>query len=606
MDIFSIFTLCGGLAFFLYGMNVMSSSLEKIAGGRLERTLKKMTSNPFKSLLLGAGITIAIQSSSAMTVMLVGLVNSGVMELGQTIGVIMGSNIGTTLTAWILALTGIESESVWMNLLKPENFSPLLALIGIVLIMGSKKQRRRDIGRIMVGFAILMYGMELMKDAVSPLADSPQFSSILTAFNNPLLGVLVGAVFTGVIQSSAASVGILQALALTGSITYGMAIPIIMGQNIGTCVTALLSSIGVNRNAKRVAVVHISFNIIGTVVCLILFYGGDAIFHFSIMDQPINAVNIALCHSVFNIFTTVLLLPFSKQLERIAVLLVRNDTKNDSVAFLDSRLLRTPGVAISECASLAGQMADLAQKNVQLAIAQLSSFQSARETEIESNEEKLDIYEDHLGHYLVEASRKGLSSENSKTTSKLLHSIGDFERIGDHAKNILDSARELHEKDLTFSEEAQWELDVLTRAVTDILRTATEAYKTNDAALAVTVEPLEETIDQLSEEIRLRHIHRLQQGVCTIQMGFILSDLLTNYERIGDHCSNLAICVIETVDKELNPHEYLHDLKRGGNSDFSTSFQATLSRYALPPVPQAPAQEPMEEGSVSREPAMTH
>ena len=606
MDIFSIFTLCGGLAFFLYGMNVMSSSLEKIAGGRLERTLKKMTSNPFKSLLLGAGITIAIQSSSAMTVMLVGLVNSGVMELGQTIGVIMGSNIGTTLTAWILALTGIESESVWMNLLKPENFSPLLALIGIVLIMGSKKQRRRDIGRIMVGFAILMYGMELMKDAVSPLADSPQFSSILTAFNNPLLGVLVGAVFTGVIQSSAASVGILQALALTGSITYGMAIPIIMGQNIGTCVTALLSSIGVNRNAKRVAVVHISFNIIGTVVCLILFYGGDAIFHFSIMDQPINAVNIALCHSVFNIFTTVLLLPFSKQLERIAVLLVRNDTKNDSVAFLDSRLLRTPGVAISECASLAGQMADLAQKNVQLAIAQLSSFQSARETEIESNEEKLDIYEDHLGHYLVEASRKGLSSENSKTTSKLLHSIGDFERIGDHAKNILDSARELHEKDLTFSEEAQRELDVLTRAVTDILRTATEAYKTNDAALAVTVEPLEETIDQLSEEIRLRHIHRLQQGVCTIQMGFILSDLLTNYERIGDHCSNLAICVIETVDKELNPHEYLHDLKRGGNSDFSTSFQATLSRYALPPVPQAPAQEPTEEGSVSREPAMTH
>ena len=606
MDIFSIFTLCGGLAFFLYGMNVMSSSLEKIAGGRLERTLKKMTSNPFKSLLLGAGITIAIQSSSAMTVMLVGLVNSGVMELGQTIGVIMGSNIGTTLTAWILALTGIESESVWMNLLKPENFSPLLALIGIVLIMGSKKQRRRDIGRIMVGFAILMYGMELMKDAVSPLADSPQFSSILTAFNNPLLGVLVGAVFTGVIQSSAASVGILQALALTGSITYGMAIPIIMGQNIGTCVTALLSSIGVNRNAKRVAVVHISFNIIGTVVCLILFYGGDAIFHFSIMDQPINAVNIALCHSVFNIFTTVLLLPFSKQLERIAVLLVRNDTKNDSVAFLDSRLLRTPGVAISECASLAGQMADLAQKNVQLAIAQLSSFQSARETEIESNEEKLDIYEDHLGHYLVEASRKGLSSENSKTTSKLLHSIGDFERIGDHAKNILDSARELHEKDLTFSEEAQRELDVLTRAVTDILSTATEAYKTNDAALAVTVEPLEETIDQLSEEIRLRHIHRLQQGVCTIQMGFILSDLLTNYERIGDHCSNLAICVIETVDKELNPHEYLHDLKRGGNSDFSTSFQATLSRYALPPVPQAPAQEPTEEGSVSREPAMTH
>ena len=604
MDIFSIFTLCGGLAFFLYGMNVMSSSLEKIAGGRLERTLKKMTSNPFKSLLLGAGITIAIQSSSAMTVMLVGLVNSGVMELGQTIGVIMGSNIGTTLTAWILSLTGIESESVLVNLLKPENFSPLIALTGVILLMSSKRQRRRDVGRIMLGFSVLMYGMELMKQAVSPLADSPQFSSILTAFNNPLLGVLVGAVFTGIIQSSAASVGILQALSMTGDVSFGMAIPIIMGQNIGTCVTALLSSIGVNRNAKRVAAVHVSFNIIGTVVCLILFYGGDAIFHFSIMDQPINAVGIAFCHSVFNIFTTALLLPFSKQLERIATFLVRNDTKSDSVAFLDSRLLRTPAVAISECGSLAAQMADLAQKNVQLAIAQLSSFQSARETEIESNEEKLDIYEDHLGHYLVEASRKGLSSENSKTTSKLLHSIGDFERIGDHAKNILDSARELHEKDLTFSEEAQRELDVLTRAVTDILRTATEAYKTNDAALAVTVEPLEETIDQLSEEIRLRHIHRLQQGVCTIQLGFILSDLLTNYERIGDHCSNLAICVIETVDKELNPHEYLHDLKRGGNSDFSASFQAALSRYALPPVPQVP--ETAEEEAVSQEPAMTH
>lgn len=342
MDIFSVFTLCGGLAFFLYGMTVMSKSLEKMAGGKLERMLKRMTSSPFKSLLLGAGITIAIQSSSAMTVMLVGLVNSGVMELRQTIGIIMGSNIGTTLTAWILSLTGIESENVFVNLLKPENFSPLIALAGILLIMGSKRQRRRDVGRIMMGFAILMYGMELMSGAVSPLAEMPQFAGLLTAFENPLLGVLVGAVFTGIIQSSAASVAILQALAMTGSITYGMAIPIIMGQNIGTCVTALISSIGVNRNAKRVAVVHISFNVIGTAVCLILFYGGDMILHFTFLNQAVGAVGIAFCHTAFNVFTTILLLPFSRQLEKLARRLVRTEDTRESFAFLDPLLLRTP------------------------------------------------------------------------------------------------------------------------------------------------------------------------------------------------------------------------------------------------------------------------
>ena len=345
MDIFSVFTLCGGLAFFLYGMTVMSKSLEKMAGGKLERMLKRMTSSPFKSLLLGAGITIAIQSSSAMTVMLVGLVNSGVMELRQTIGIIMGSNIGTTLTAWILSLTGIESENVFVNLLKPENFSPLIALAGILLIMGSKRQRRRDVGRIMMGFAILMYGMELMSGAVSPLAEMPQFAGLLTAFENPLLGVLVGAVFTGIIQSSAASVAILQALAMTGSITYGMAIPIIMGQNIGTCVTALISSIGVNRNAKRVAVVHISFNVIGTAVCLILFYGGDMILHFTFLNQAVGAVGIAFCHTAFNVFTTILLLPFSRQLEKLARRLVRTEDTRESFAFLDPLLLRTPGAA---------------------------------------------------------------------------------------------------------------------------------------------------------------------------------------------------------------------------------------------------------------------
>jgi len=580
MDIFSVFTLCGGLAFFLYGMTTMSKSLEKMAGGKLERVLKRMTSNPFKSLLLGAGITIAIQSSSAMTVMLVGLVNSGVMELGQTIGVIMGSNIGTTLTAWILSLTGIESESVFVNLLKPENFSPVIALVGIILIMASKKQRRRDIGRILVGFAILMYGMELMKDAVSPLADMPEFSSLLTAFNNPLLGVLVGAVFTGVIQSSAASVGILQALALTGSITYGMAIPIIMGQNIGTCVTALLSSIGVNRNAKRVSVIHISFNIIGTVVGLILFYGGNALFHFTFMSAAVGAVGIAFCHTVFNVFTTVLLLPFSRQLEKLARSLVRNEDKAEQFAFLDPRLLRTPGVAISECVNMTNAMGALAHQNLLYAIAQFSGYSEARETEIIANEDKLDIYEDRLGSYLVQISQHGVSMDDIRTVSRLLHAIGDFERIGDHALNLQESAQELHEKGLSFSESAHGELQVLLAALEDIMDRAFSCFDAASVEKAREVEPLEETIDRLIEEIRMRHIRRLQSGDCTMQLGFILNDLLTNFERVSDHCSNIALSVIEEKDSSVDRHAYLNDLKDEGS--FTSSLDRAIQTYQLP------------------------
>ena len=580
MDIFSVFTLCGGLAFFLYGMTTMSKSLEKMAGGKLERLLKRMTSNPFKSLLLGAGITIAIQSSSAMTVMLVGLVNSGVMELGQTIGVIMGSNIGTTLTAWILSLTGIESESVFINLLKPENFSPLVALAGIILIMGSKKQKRRDIGRIMVGFSILMYGMELMKDSVSPLADMPEFASLLTAFNNPLLGVLVGTVFTGIIQSSAASVGILQALALTGSITYGMAIPIIMGQNIGTCVTALLSSIGVNRNAKRVAVIHISFNIIGTVVCLILFYGGHAIFHFSFMDASVGAVGIAFCHTVFNVLTTVLLLPFSRQLEKLARRLVRSENKTEQFAFLDPLLMRTPGVAISECVSMTNRMSQLAHETLLLAIDQLSGYSDTRETRIFENEDKLDTYEDRLGAYLVEISQHGVSVSDIQTVSRLLHAIGDFERIGDHALNLQESAQELRDKDLHFSESAKAELQVLLEALEDTMDLAFRSFVENDAQTARAVEPMEETIDQLIEEIRMRHIRRLQTGECTIQLGFVLNDLLTNFERVSDHCSNIAVCIIEEKEGTMDRHSYLHDVKGAGS--FTADVKRDLKKYHLP------------------------
>ena len=583
MDIFSLFTLCGGLAFFLYGMTTMSKSLEKMAGGKLERLLKRMTSTPLKSLLLGAGITIAIQSSSAMTVMLVGLVNSGVMEIGQTIGVIMGSNIGTTLTAWILSLTGIESENVLVNMLKPESFSPLLALAGVLLIMGSKKQRRRDVGRILVGFSILMYGMELMKDSVSPLADMPEFSQVLTAFQNPLTGVLVGAVVTGIIQSSAASVGILQALALTGSITYGMAVPIIMGQNIGTCATTLISSIGVNRNAKRVSVIHIAFNVIGTAVGLALFFGGNLIFHFAFLDEATGAVGIAFCHTVFNVFTTALLLPFSRQLERLARRMISDESKAEQFAFLDPLLLRTPSVAISECVSMTNRMGALARENLLLSIRQLSDFSDTRENQILKNEDKLDIYEDRLGSYLVQVSQHGVSMDDIRTVSHLLHAISDFERIGDHALNLQDSARELHERGLTFSGSAEAELRVLISALEDILEAALDCFTAADAAAAQSIEPLEETIDRLIEEIRSRHISRLQTGTCTIQLGFVLNDLLGNFERVSDHCSNIAVSVIEEKRGDVSRHAYLHQLITEEN--FSSTLQVDLGKYRLPEEP---------------------
>ena len=593
MNIFSLFTLCGGLAFFLYGMYVMSKSLEKMAGGRLERLLKRMTSNPIKSLLLGAGITIAIQSSSAMTVMLVGLVNSGVMELGQTIGVIMGSNIGTTLTAWLLSLTGIESESFFVNFLKPKNFSPLLALAGILLIMGSKKQRRRDVGRVMMGFSILMYGMELMSGAVAPLADMPEFTDLMTAFTNPLLGVLVGAAFTGIIQSSAASVGILQALAMTGSVTYGMAIPIIMGQNIGTCVTALISSIGVSRNAKRVSVIHISFNLIGTTVGLIILCGGNALFGFPFLSNSVNAVGIALCHTIFNVCTTILLLPFTRQLEWLAKKAISTEDKPSDFAFLDPRLLRTPGVAASECASMVNQMGALAQTSMDLVLTQFLQYTDAREEEILSNEDKLDIYEDHLGSYLVQISQHGTSADDMHTISRLLHAIGDFERIGDHVLNLQESAKELRDKQLRFSPTAQKEVEVLTRLLRDLMTAALDCFRKDDPVAAQLVEPLEETMDCLTEEVRNRHIHRLQNGQCTIQLGFVLNDLLNNFERIGDHCSNIAVSVIEEQDSQMASHAYLHDMKKNG--EFAARLQNNLSRYALPPeMPGASPAEPAE------------
>ena len=581
MDIFSVFTLCGGLAFFLYGMSVMSSGLEKVAGGKLEQMLKKMTSNAFKSLLLGAGITIAIQSSSAMTVMLVGLVNSGIMELSQTVGVIMGSNIGTTLTAWILSLAGIESDAVWLRMLKPESFAPIVAFIGILLIMVSKGDRRRSVGSIMVGFAVLMYGMELMSDSVSPLADMPQFSSILTAFTNPILGVVVGAVFTGVIQSSAASVAILQALSLTGSITYGMALPIIMGQNIGTCVTALLSSIGVNRNARRVAVVHISFNLIGTVVFLVLFFGADIFFHFPFMDMGIDPVGIAMVHSVFNIATTLMLLPFSKQLVKIANVVIKDKAGDQKFTFVDSRLLATPSVAIAECNNKAVEMAQIAKETIVKALSLLDNYDPNVAGEVKVNEDKLDLYEDKLGTTLVQLSSKALSDSDSRKVSKQLHTIGDFERIGDHAVNLWKAAEEIHEKGIRFSPQAEDEIRTLTSALKEILDITTQAFSLDDLRIAKQVEPLEQVIDCLIADIKSNHIARLQSGHCTIEMGFVLSDILTNCERVSDHCSNIAVAQIETEQNTYQAHEYLNGVKNAGNEDFQQAFDKYRAQYRL-------------------------
>lgn len=582
MNIFSVFTLLGGLAFFLYGMTVMSNGLEKLAGGKLERALKQMTSSKWKSLGLGAGITIAIQSSSALTVMLVGLVNSGIMQLPQTVGVIMGSNIGTTLTAWILSLAGVEGDGFFINMLKPTSFSPLVALVGIILIMMAKSTKKKDIGSICVGFAVLMYGMTLMSDSVSPLADMPEFASLLTAFRNPVLGVVVGAAFTGIIQSSAASVAILQSLSATGGITFGMAIPIIMGQNIGTCVTSLISSIGVTKNAKRVAVVHISFNIIGTIVLLILYYGLDAILGFPFTDQPIDQLGIAICHSVFNVFTTVILLPMQKQLVKIAEFVVRDDPKDkETYAFLDERLLNTPSFAISECTNQTIGMCRIARDSILEAISLGEGFDEKKVEFIREHENQLDLYEDKLGTFLVKLSSNDLSDEDTRKVSLLLHTIGDFERIGDHALNLVKSAEEMDEKQIQFSPAAQKELTVVANALKEIISITTKAFERHDLELAGRVEPLEQVIDGLILDIKTNHIDRLQNGACTIELGFILSDLLTNYERVSDHCSNIAVAMIEVAHSSFDTHEYLNTLKNMDNPQFQQRYEEYKTMYAL-------------------------
>ena len=581
MNIFSICTLCGGLAFFLFGMHVMSQSLEKIAGGKLEATLKKMTSNPFKSLALGAGITIAVQSSSAMTVMLVGLVNSGIMQLEQTVGVIMGSNIGTTLTAWLLSTAGIKSDNVLISMLKPENFAPIVALIGIIMIMMSKKKKRQDIGTIMVGFAVLMFGMELMKNAVSPLAEMEGFSKLLVAFKNPLLSVLFGAVFTGVIQSSAASVGILQALSLTGTISYRMAIPIIMGQNIGTCVTALLSSIGVNKNAKRVTVVHMSFNIIGTIICLTVFYGLDAFIHFSFVDKSIGAVEIAAVHSIFNIVTTLILLPFSGQLVKLAKKLIHDSKEAEVSVLLDKRLIATPPLAVSQCREKTVDMAQGAKEALHEALQAMFEYSDKAVLSVEEKEQLLDEMEDQLSTFLLELSAVSLTDEDSRTVTELLHTISDFERISDHAMNMIEIAQEMERNSRSFSDSAKSDFSTLFAALTEISELTVKAFENNDTELALNVEPLEEVIDDLTAEIRDKHIDRLRKGECSPELGVYLSDLLINCERVSDHCSNIAVSIIQISKSSMRSHVYLNELKAQRSEQFIGAYNSYHEKYRL-------------------------
>lgn len=570
--------LIGGLAFFLYGMHVMSGGLGKMAGGSLERSLRKATSNPLLGMGLGAGITIAIQSSSAMTVMLVGLVNSGLMLFSQTINVLMGSNIGTTVTSWILTLEGVEGGG-WMELLKPKNFSPIIAIIGAVLIMMSKKTKRQDLGKIMVGFAVLMYGMSFMSDAVKGLQDNPAFHSMLVAFDNPFVAVLFSTLFTGIIQSSAATIGIVQTLTVTGLITYGNAIPLVLGANIGTCATALLSSVGVTKEAKKVSVVHIIIKLIGAAVFMIGYFIADTAFDLHFLADNPGRFGIAAIHTVFNVANTALLFPFQKQLVKITNAIVKPSKREGEGAFLDERLISTPSIAVNEAMVQTKKMAELAQKTLEVSLELFHHFDEKAAEQIMTDEGDLDNYEDKLGSFLVKLSSRALSDRDSRQVSLMLHTIGDFERLGDHAVNLLKGAREIKEKEIAFSEDAQAELRNLTDALNEILTLTVRSFREGDRSQAIHVEPLEQVIDVLIARAKSNHIERLQLGKCTIQTGFVLSDLLTNYERISDHCSNIAVALIETGIGSFDTHAYLNDIKTGGSRDFVSDYKRYAEKY---------------------------
>lgn len=551
MSFFDLLTMIGGLALFLYGMNVLGDGLAQASGGRLEKILEKLTNTPLKAVLMGAGVTAVIQSSSATTVMVVGFVNSGIMKLQQAVGIIMGANVGTTITAWILGATGIDSDSFFVQMCKPTSFSPILAIVGMGFLMFSHREKLKNTATILVGFAILMFGMDTMSNAVKPLADVPEFTGILLRFSNPVLGMLAGLLLTAVIQSSSASVGILQALCMTGAVGYSAAIPIIMGQNIGTCVTAILSGVGASKNAKRAALVHLYFNVIGTILFMAAFYLINAIRPFPFINDAATPFGIAAVHSIFNVTVTICLLPFSKGLVKLSCITVRDDEKpeksmgNQALQLLDSRFLETPSYAVEQSMTAAAVMAELTEKSMNVAMDLLDGYTEESAKEVQTLEGQVDQFEDQIGSYLVKLSSRALSERDSHTLSVILHCIGDFERISDHALHIMEAAREMYEKKLEFSDKAKKELQVFRRAVQDVLSITVQSFCEGDLEMARRVEPLEEVIDRLHIEVKRRHVKRLRKGKCTIELGFILSDITTDFERVSDHCSNIAVCLLE-------------------------------------------------------------
>lgn len=581
MSIFNILSLIGGLAMFLFGMNYMGTSLEKLGGGKFESILEKMTNNRIKGVLLGAGVTAIIQSSSAVTVMAVGFVNSSIMSLHQVIGIIMGANIGTTITSWILSLTNIQSSNLFVSLLKPSAFSPILALFGMIMYMASKKDKKKDIGSILLGFAILMFGMETMSGAVAPLKEVPEFTSILTMFSNPILGVLAGAVLTAIIQSSSASVGILQALAVTGSISVASAFPIILGQNIGTCITAIISSIGTNKNAKRTAVVHLAFNTIGVMLAMVIFYGVNAVFGLPFIKDTVNATTIAIIHTAFNVFSTVVLFPFGKQLEKLAHIVIRDKKDDEEKALIDERFLMTPSYAINKVKEQADSMGKLSRDNIYLCLDLIKKYSHNNDELIYKNEKVLDKLEDELETYLVKISSMNLSINDSIKLSKLSHSISNFERIGDYGVNILKIKRRMHQNKVHFTPDANRELEIMSKAVGEIIDKAIMAFINDDAELAAEIEPLEQVINNLKEELRARHSKRLQENECTIENGMLFFDIINSFERIADHCSNLAVCIIELSNRSYQTHTYLKDVKSHNNKGFMEMFEDYLLKYKV-------------------------
>lgn len=590
MDIFSILTMIGGLALFLYGMEVLGGGLKKASGGKLEMILEKLTSNKLMAVLLGAGVTAVIQSSSATTVMVVGFVNSGIMKLSQAVGVILGANVGTTITAWLLSLTEVEGTGLILKLLKPTSFSPILAIVGVAMLMTGKKEKHKNIATIMIGFAVLMFGMDTMSNAVKPLADMPEFQNILLMFSNPVLGMLVGLVLTAIIQSSSASIGILQALCISGAVSYSTAIPIIMGQNVGTCVTALLSCAGASKNAKRAALIHLYYNIIKTVTFMVIFYALNAALHFTFLDEAASALGVAVIHTAFNVAAVILIFPFTFVLEKLAFMTIPEspeETKQEEagkkeIQILDARFLDTPGLALEQCKNAAIDMVGYAKEGLFLAIQLIDKFDEKAAEKVIELEELVDHYEDEIGSYLVKLSSKHLSEKDSQELSVLLHCIGDFERISDHAINIMESAREMFEKELSFSKKAQEELAVFTGAVKDIVNTSILVFQEEDLKLASMVEPMEEAIDYLNSEIKKRHIKRLRKGKCTIEMGFVLSDITTNYERVSDHCSNIALCLLQLNEENFDTHEYQDNLSSKDNIAFVTEVKRLKEHYQLP------------------------